>query len=79
VTLRRLLPCLAALAIGCRTPAPRAVPGDTTIAVSSVTIEARDGDALAIDYAPLVDKLGLSAADGIVTTAPRSRTARSST
>ena len=47
-----------AAGVGCHpTPEPT-VPGQTDIAVTSVEIEPRAGEALAVDYEPLLENLG---------------------
>jgi outer membrane translocation and assembly module TamA len=50
---------IAILAVGCSQPKFAAVPGDTQITVSSVTIDAREGERLAVDFKPLYEYLGL--------------------
>src|SRR4030095_14283101 len=43
----------------CNAERPMKVPGETDIAVGSVTLRSHDGSDLAVDYAPLMDRLGM--------------------
>jgi outer membrane translocation and assembly module TamA len=56
---------LAIVGFGCHQPTFPTVPGATEIAVSSVTIEPRAGEHLAVSYKPLYEYLGLRKKDAI--------------
>ena len=56
-----ILGIVAVVGSGCREPHFPAVPGDTAIGVSAVTIEPGAGEPLTAVYKPLLDSLGLRA------------------
>ncbi len=49
------------LLVGCGAQRPAKVPGETDIEVSEVTIRAPNGKSLTVDYAPLLQRLGMRA------------------
>ena len=56
---------LGAFAAACHTAPPPVVPGHTEISVTSVEVEPRAGEALAVNYEPLLEELGLRAKTAI--------------
>jgi outer membrane translocation and assembly module TamA len=55
-----------ALAGGCREPRFPAVPGDTNVSVTSVSVEGRGGEHVDLDFGPLFGTLGLRAKSALL-------------